>query len=128
MNAAPQKRPVYLNLFQIRLPIGGMVSILHRVTGVLLVLALPLAVFLLQRSLESAAGFAQVSAWLSPWPVRVLLLLLALTFLQHLYSGIRHLLLDLDIGVDRSSSRNSAWLTLVATALSAVALGWLILA
>jgi len=127
MNAVRPKRPVHLNLFQIRLPIGGVVSILHRVTGVLLVLALPASVYLLERSVASAAGFAQVHGWLASWPGRLVLLLLALVFLQHLFSGVRHLLLDLDIGVERAAGRRSAWLTLVASGVSALVLAWVLL-
>ena len=48
------QRPVYLNLLRIHLPVGGVVSILHRVTGVLLALLLPYSLWFLQQSLASA--------------------------------------------------------------------------
>lgn len=111
-----KNRPVYLNLFAIRLPFTGMVSILHRVTGVLWVLMLPVALALFQRSLENEAGYAQVRAWLSGTPARLVLLLALWLFAQHLFSGVRHLLLDLDIGVSLKSARRSAAWTVVASA------------
>ncbi len=121
-----KKRPVYLNLFLIRLPVAGVVSILHRVSGVALVLFLPLALWALQRSLQSAADFQAVVDGLSLISVRVLLLLLAAAFAHHFFAGIRHLLLDIDIGITRSSARLSAWLVLVGTAITGVlvGLGW----
>lgn len=123
-----KKRPVYLNLFLIRLPAAGVVSILHRVSGVALVLFLPLALLGLQRSLRSAADYQAVVDSLSLAPVRVLLLLLAAAFAQHFLAGIRHLLLDIDIGITRSQARLSAWLVLAAAAATAVwvGLGWLL--
>lgn len=123
-----KKRPVYLNLFLIRLPVAGVVSILHRVSGVALVLFLPLTLLALQRSLQSAAAYQAVVDGLSLMPVRVLLLLLAAAFAHHFYAGIRHLLLDVDIGISRSQARLSAWLVLVGTAVTGVlvGLGWLL--
>jgi succinate dehydrogenase / fumarate reductase cytochrome b subunit len=121
-----KKRPVYLNLFLIRLPVAGVVSILHRVSGVALVLFLPLALLALQRSLHSAEQYQSVIDALSRTPVRVLLLLLAVAFAHHFFAGIRHLLLDVDIGIRRSSARLSAWLVLGGTAVIGVvaAVGW----
>ena len=123
-----KKRPVYLNLFLIRLPVAGVVSILHRVSGVALVLFLPLALLALQRSLQSADDYQTVVDWLGWTPVRVLLLLLSAAFAQHFLAGIRHLLLDIDIGITRGQACLSAWLVLVGTAVTAlwVGVGWLL--
>lgn len=110
-------RPVFLNLFRIRLPIGGIVSILHRFTGVLLVLSIPLMLYLLQQSLTDAATYAALVAALRA-PGAKLLTLLALALLaQHFFSGLRHLLLDLDIGTGKAAARRLAWLTFAATGL-----------
>ena len=106
------KRPKYLDLLHIRLPVGGFVSILHRVTGVLLVVALPLAYLLLQQSLRSPESFAQVVAFLSSTPARVLLFFTAILLAHHFLAGVRHLLLDLDVGISRGGARLSAWLVL----------------
>ena len=117
------KRPVYLNLFKIRLPIGGVVSILHRVTGVFLVLLLPPAIYLLQQSLQDAATFEQTVRILGSLPGRALLLIVTWMFVEHLYSGIRHLLLDIDIGIERTTARRTAWLTLVVSIVTVLLIG-----
>ena len=121
------KRPVYLNLFQIRLPVAGVVSILHRITGVVMVISLPLSLYALQQSLVSADEYAAVTGYLSlPW-VRVLLMALAVALALHFLAGVRHLLLDIDVGVTRRVARWSAWAVLAGTGLTALVFGmrWL---
>ncbi|MBE9516621.1 MAG: succinate dehydrogenase, cytochrome b556 subunit [Proteobacteria bacterium] len=115
-------RPVFLNLFLIHLPVTGVVSIIHRVTGVLWVLLLPVLAYVLHRSLVSETGFQWVVSLWANDAVRLLVFVNLLALLQHFYSGVRHLLLDLDVGITLPVARFSAWLCFVATALSA---GWL---
>lgn len=110
-----KKRPVHLNLFVIRLPVTGVVSILHRLTGVLLVLAFPVFLLLLQQSLRDPAGFAEARELFRSPMGRILSLLALWLTAQHFFSGIRHLLLDLDIGIERSRTRIGAWLVFVAS-------------
>lgn len=105
-----RKRPIFLHLLKIHLPVTGWVSIVHRITGVLLFLLLPVPLYLLQRSLESPEGFQQVQVWLGLWPVRLLLLLMLWWFAHHLFAGIRFLLIDLDRGVRITTARRSALL------------------
>ena len=114
--AGNNKRPVYLNLLRIRLPVGAVVSILHRVTGLLLVAALPLLLLLLQHSLTSAEDYERVNIFLRTLPARILLLVLIIVLAHHSFAGVRHLLHDLDIGISRSGGRRGAWLVLAAVA------------
>jgi succinate dehydrogenase / fumarate reductase cytochrome b subunit len=102
--------PKFLNLFVIKLPPSGIVSIAHRVSGVLMFVAIPVIAYLFALSLESQQGFQQVRAWLASPPALILTVLLVWSFSHHLLAGIRHLLLDIDIGVQRSQARTSAWL------------------
>lgn len=102
--------PKFLNLFRIKLPAGGVASIAHRISGVLMFLMIPLAVWLFGLSLESAQGFRQAQMYLQSPPLLVLSLLLAWSLSHHLLAGIRHLLLDVEIGIDRKPARLSAWL------------------
>ena len=106
------KRPVYLNLFKIHLPIGGFVSIIHRVTGVVLVPALALSLYFLELSLEGERQFNDLSVWLGGATGRISVGIIVWLFAQHLFSGLRHLLLDLDIGVEKSQARVTASLGL----------------
>lgn len=105
-----ENRPRFLNLLQIRMPIGAVASIAHRISGVLLFLILPAAVFLLEISVRSPEGFDQARAILHAPLVQLLGLVLAWALLHHLLAGIRFLLLDLEIGIERRQARASAWL------------------
>jgi succinate dehydrogenase / fumarate reductase cytochrome b subunit len=116
-------RPVFLNLLQIRLPIGGVVSILHRASGVLLVLLLPPLLYGLQQSLSGPDEYAAMSARLTTLPGRIVVLMLLWFLAQHFFSGMRHLLFDLDIGLDKRPARLLAWLTFAASVLVVVLAG-----
>lgn len=119
-----KKRPVYLNLLAIRLPIGGMVSILHRVSGVLLVLALPVSLYALQTALSGADGYARVTGWFAGWPAKAVLLMTLWALAHHFFAGLRHLFLDLDIGIERTAARLGAVGVLIATGIVVAAGAW----
>lgn len=122
-----KSRPVYLNLLRIRQPVGAVVSILHRISGLVLVLALPALFYLLQQSLASEEGYRAVREFFSGIVGRVALAGMVWIGVEHLFSGLRHLLLDIDIGIDRRAARLSAWVVLIASAIIAVLLvagGW----
>lgn len=112
------KRPVYLNLLKIRLPLPGIVSFAHRITGVLLFLALPFAVYLLDLSVESEESFIQVQQILQQPSMLIVQLLLLWSITHHFFSGIRFLLIDAEIGVEKSSARLGAWAVLLAEAVT----------
>jgi succinate dehydrogenase / fumarate reductase cytochrome b subunit len=110
--AVRKKRPVYLDLVRIRLPLPGFVSILHRISGLLLfVLAFWLLV-LLDRSLASPEGYAQVRETLSHPLAKLVLVGIGWAFLHHFCAGIRYLLIDMHVGVDLASARASSWVVL----------------
>ncbi|MEW6331822.1 MAG: succinate dehydrogenase, cytochrome b556 subunit [Pseudomonadota bacterium] len=110
-----KKRPVYLNLFKIRLPVGGVLSILHRATGAFLVLLFPFALYALDLSLRDPVAFDEISICLSSLAGRIALLIIVWVFAQHFMSGLRHLLLDVGIGDSKASARFSAWLAFAAS-------------
>jgi len=112
--ATSDSRPFYLNLLKIKLPVPGMVSIFHRITGVLMFLALPFVVYLLDLSLQGEVGFNQVRELLSVPFIQLLSIVLVWSLLHHLFAGIRFLLIDFDIAVDKRPSQVTAWLVFVA--------------
>ena len=116
-----KKRPVYLNLFKIRLPVGGILSILHRATGAFLVLLLPIALYILQRSLQDPAAYCEIAAQAATIIGRIVVLVIVWVFAQHFFSGVRHLLLDIGIGDSKPAARRNAWLAFAAS-LTVVAL------
>ena len=94
-------RPVYLDLPRIRLPLPGIVSILHRVSGALLFLAgIPLLLAGVAASLGSAEAFAELKAGLAHPVAKLVLIGFVWAYLHHLCAGIRYLLLDLHKGID----------------------------
>ena len=107
-------RPVYLNLLKIRLPLTGMVSFAHRITGVILFVCLPFAVYLLGLSVESPQSFEKASELLQEPAMVAVQALLAWSLVHHFFAGIRFLLIDAEIGVERSQARTGAWLVLLA--------------
>jgi succinate dehydrogenase / fumarate reductase cytochrome b subunit len=108
-----EKRPQFRNIHvtQIigyRLPAGGMVSILHRVSGALMFLLLAAVIWLLQLSLASELSFLRLKDVASQWWAKLLFLALAWALLHHLVAGIRFLLLDLHLGVEKPAAAKSA--------------------
>ncbi len=111
-------RPVYRNIHitQIagyRLPLAGLVSILHRISGAAMFLVgLPFVLYLFQQSLVSELSFESYRAIVSHWFAKLVLLGLVWAYAHHFCAGLRHLLMDLDVGVDKDSGRLSAALVL----------------
>ena len=107
-----KKRPKHLDLMVIRLPLPGIVSILHRISGVGLFLMLPVILWLLQASLTSPESFAEFKAIASNFFVKLIFLGLLWAYIHHFCAGIRFLLLDLHVGLDLAPARLSSKLVL----------------
>ncbi|MBW9258529.1 MAG: succinate dehydrogenase, cytochrome b556 subunit [Candidatus Thiodiazotropha sp. (ex. Lucinisca nassula)] len=120
-------RPVFLNLFKIRLPMAGIMSIIHRATGVVMVLSIPLLIYLFDLSLSGADGFAAAKAILDMGLVKLILFLMLWALMHHLLAGIRYLLIDIDIGVEKPLFRQTALaVTVVAPVVALILLGGLL--
>ena len=115
-------RPKYLNLFKIHLPVTGMVSLAHRASGVALFLSIPFSVWLLERSLASEQSYAEALALLQQPVAKLLTFVVLWALAHHFFAGIRFLLIDVDIGVEKSASRTGAWLVIMAELLAVAAL------
>ena len=107
-----KQRPKHLALNQIRLPLPGIVSILHRVSGAGLFLLLPFLLYLLDRSLGSAETFETFSAGVDHPLVKLLLMGLLWAYLHHFCAGIRFLLLDMHKGLELETARMSSKIVL----------------
>lgn len=103
------KRPVFFHLLQLHLPVTALMSILHRLSGILLFLALAPAIGLLERSLADADGYAAVQQLLQGWPTHFFTALMVWALAHHLAAGLRLLLIDAEIGGERGTARRSAW-------------------
>lgn len=124
MLSAQKSRPKYYDLNLLHLPPPGMVSILHRVTGVAMLLFLiPIVLFLLQASLDNESHFNFWRNVLNFTIVKVIALGFLWAYLHHLFAGIRYLLLDVHIGIAKEPARLSAIAVLVLGIVSTAALG-----
>lgn len=117
-----QNRPKNLNLMTIRLPINALVSILHRATGCLLFLILPVLLLLLQLSLSSAEHYEMVVAILHSPFIKLILLGLAWAFFHHFFAGVRHLAMDVHWMTTLMKARYTSKVVLVLGAISTLAL------
>jgi len=103
------KRPKFLNLFRIRLPVTGVNSIAHRVSGAIMFLMIPTLIYLFSLSVKNAEGFQQVVTILNSQSSKIIITILAWALGHHLMAGIRFLLTDVDVGTELSTARKTAW-------------------
>ena len=103
-----------------RLPAAGWVSILHRVSGALLFLLLPLAVWLFDTSVTSEMSFERFRAaflsgigFVPGWFIKLLVLGLIWGYITHFIAGVRHIWMDVTHSVSKQQGRVSANVTLV---------------
>lgn len=112
-DSAAKPRPQFRNIsvpqiLSYRLPLAGKLSILHRVSGALLFFCLPLVILLFSASVTSQAGFDQLAGYVDNVLVKLVLLVLIWGYLHHFCAGIRYLMLDLHMGIDKAASQKSA--------------------
>lgn len=117
------KRPKHLALHQIKLPLPGIVSIMHRISGLLLFLALPLLLLMLQYSLRSIETYTRLLAVLAHPLSKLALLGLLWAFLHHFCAGLRYLAIDLHYVPNLKLARQSSLLVLVVSLILTVLLG-----
>jgi succinate dehydrogenase / fumarate reductase cytochrome b subunit len=108
-----KRRPLWFNLSPLNRPVPGLVSILHRVSGVLLFLGLIGFLYLLDLSLASESGYTRAGELLSSPIAKLLVIASVWALLHHLCAGIRHLFLDIDVGASLHAARRSALAVLV---------------
>lgn len=124
MSNVAKRRPRFLNLFQVKFPVGAIASIGHRISGVLLLCFLPLSVIALEHSLDSPASFAGLRDTLSTYWLLPLLIAGAWSLTHHILGGVRHMLMDIGIGYRLDNARATARAVIVSSLL--VACGTLI--
>jgi len=121
-----KSRPVFLEIPNIRLPIPGIVSILHRISGVILFVILPVLLYLLSGTLSRESAFETYRAIVSNPLVKLILIGVLWAYLHHLLAGVRFLLLDAHKGLELNTARNTAKLVFTAALVLTVVLGALL--
>ncbi|MBS0444063.1 MAG: succinate dehydrogenase, cytochrome b556 subunit [Proteobacteria bacterium] len=114
-----------------RLPLAGMVSILHRVSGVLLFLLMPFIIWMFDASVTSEisfdvfrSAFAAGVGFIPGWFLKLVALGLIWAYLHHLIAGVRHLWMDATHAVTKEFGQSSAIVTLALSVLLTLALGY----
>lgn len=120
------KRPEFRNINALkdlpsyRLPAAGWVSILHRVSGLLMFLLLPFIIWMLDTSISSEISFAKFSSafalgigFVPGWFIKLTALALIWAYLHHFIAGLRHLYMDMCHAVSKEFGKSSAVVTLV---------------
>ncbi|MEQ3723535.1 succinate dehydrogenase, cytochrome b556 subunit [Alcanivorax sp.] len=117
------KRPVNLDLSTIKFPVTAIASITHRVTGVAIFLALPILLWMLDRSLASPESFADLKELMTSPLVKLVVWAILAVLLYHLVAGIRHLIMDTGVGESLEGGRRGAKLTFIISAVLILLVG-----
>ena len=106
-------KPVYINLFKIQLPLSALLSISHRVSGILIFfLVLPVSAYILNLLLASQDSFSSfVDVFNSSVFLRTFVLFNILIFEYHVIAGIRHMLMDFKLVSETLSASNTSAIT-----------------
>ena len=121
-----KQRPVNLDIGTIKLPITSYVSILHRVSGVILFGVVGLLLWLLDTSLASPEGFASVKEHLSSPVCQFLIWASLAAIAYHSVAGLRHLIMDMGVGETLEGGQLGAKIALAAAIILIVLAGvWL---
>jgi len=125
MSSAPRPRPKYYDLSLAHLPPPGLVSIFHRVTGLLLFFpVLPILLWMLQGALGSEQDYAQVRGFFAAPLGKLVTIAVIWMYAHHFWAGLRYLAMDVHWQVAKAPARRSAYIVLVLGFLTAVAIAW----
>ena len=117
------KRPVNLDLTTIKFPIPALASISHRIAGVALFVAVPMLLWMLDRSLASPESFAEMKQLLDSWFAKVVLFGILAAIAYHFVAGIKHLIMDWGIGETLEGGRRFATASFIVAAVLIVLAG-----
>jgi succinate dehydrogenase / fumarate reductase cytochrome b subunit len=121
-----KNRPVNLDISTLKLPITAYASILHRISGVFLLLGVAVLLWMLDTSLSSQEGFNQVKECLSSPIAKAVLWFVLVGLGYHMIAGVRHLLMDLGLGETLEGGRLGARIVIVLAIVQAIVVGiWL---
>ncbi|WP_263078617.1 succinate dehydrogenase, cytochrome b556 subunit [Endozoicomonas sp. Mp262] len=117
------KRPVNLDITTIKLPLPAYTSILHRVAGVLLFFGVGIFLYGLELSLVSEESFELLKGLMASMPVKLSIWIVISALIYHFVAGIKHLLMDVDIGDGKQSGKVGAVITLLVSAVLIILAG-----
>lgn len=119
-----QERPVYLNLIQFKFPITAIISILHRISGVILLFVIPFFLSQLDTLLHYSQHLSGVRDTLLNRPEKKIILLCALIiFAYHFFAGLRHVIMDMGFGESKRAASISSYIVFALTVIAAIVMG-----
>jgi len=124
MAVTARKRPVHLNLFAIRFPVAAIMSGAHRISGVIMILVLPVVLYLLDLSLAGAEGFLAAKTSLTSVFGKLVVFFLVWALSHHFLAGLRYLALDVDIGIENEMARTTAQGVIIVAPVLAIIVTW----
>jgi len=110
-----KQRPKHLSLHLIRLPLPGVVSILHRLSGAFLFLCIPMLLWMFQSSLQSIQTYSELIDRLHEPASKIFLIVLSWAFFHHFLAGLRYLAIDMHLVGGLSRARNTSKVVIVAS-------------
>lgn len=108
-----RQRPVYLDITKYKFPITAIVSILHRISGVIIFLFIPFLLWALDMSLQSGEQFQALLRYLDNVAMKLLVWILLAAIIFHWVAGIRHLLMDVGVGESHYGGRMGANIVII---------------
>lgn len=118
-----KKRPVNLDLGSLSYPPMAIVSILHRISGMLLFILLPVLLFILGQSLQSEDSFTQMKTMLAAPFYKFVLWAFSASLIYHVLAGIRHIIMDMGLGEHLCTARRTALFVIVLAVILTIFLG-----
>ena len=118
-------RPVNISpvdLLKFGFPVTAISSILHRMTGVLLFLSVPICLWALQKSL-TPEGFVEMSTIMACWVSKLIAWAILSMLAYHIVAGVRHLLMDAGVGEELESGRRGSYIVIILGVLMAIIIG-----
>ncbi len=108
-----KSKHIFLNLFFIKFPITAITSIIHRLTGIVLFVFVPIALYFFKLSFESESSFLLSMELINVFYVKIFLYFLILSFIFHFVLGIKHILMDFGFFDSKSASFKISILSLM---------------
>ena len=120
-----KNRPVNLNLFSMRFPVTAITSIVHRLSGLLLFLVIPVFLYYFDQSLASQGGFDRLMKAMSCPVAKFIIWVIGSAMIYHVVAGVRHLIMDAGHGEEKQSGRYGAWTVIfISVLISLLFAGW----
>jgi succinate dehydrogenase / fumarate reductase cytochrome b subunit len=119
-----KNRPVNLDLGSLKFPPMAIASILHRISGVVLFLLLPMVLFIFDQSVRSEASFAHMNRMLTSPYYKLALWVFGSALIYHVLAGIRHMIMDLGFGEHLCTGRYTALFVIILTFILTIFLGF----